>query len=154
MPAARLDRGSDTAGGGLQVAKSSRGLGLGDLDNDGDLDILVTNYEGETNELYRNEGYFRFTPMGASMGLAAVSRPLVGWGTGLVDLDHDGRNLEQGVGRGVESAGLDVDDHRQEAAEAVAHRGQRGAHAGASVRNVHSSVSPAQIGTTSDGPKG
>ena len=32
-----------------------------------------------------------FTPMGMTLGLGAVSRPLVGWGTGLIDFDGDGR---------------------------------------------------------------
>ena len=32
---------SDTAGGGLQVQKSSRGLAVGDLDDDGDLDLVL-----------------------------------------------------------------------------------------------------------------
>jgi enediyne biosynthesis protein E4 len=36
---------SDTAGGGLQVRKSSRGLAVGDLDDDGDLDVVVTNVD-------------------------------------------------------------------------------------------------------------
>jgi hypothetical protein len=36
---------SDIAGGGLQVQKSSRGLAVGDLDNDGDLDVVVTNMD-------------------------------------------------------------------------------------------------------------
>lgn len=36
---------SDTAGSGLQVARVSRGLAVGDLDNDGDLDAVVSNMD-------------------------------------------------------------------------------------------------------------
>jgi hypothetical protein len=44
-----------SAGPGFALAKVSRGLATGDIDNDGDLDLLVTN-NGETADLLRNDG--------------------------------------------------------------------------------------------------
>ncbi len=59
----------------------------GDYDNDGDLDVFVTNSGNQTNFLYRNEGNFNFTkitndPIVNEPGYNAVS----GWG----DYDNDG----------------------------------------------------------------
>ncbi len=72
------------------VATGSMGVAVGDLDGDGDLDLWVTNYEGEINEFYRNDGAMQFVPIGLASGLGAASRPLVGWGTVLVDGDGNG----------------------------------------------------------------
>jgi hypothetical protein len=43
------------AGPGFALTKVGRGLAAGDIDNDGDLDLLVTN-NGQTADLLRNEG--------------------------------------------------------------------------------------------------
>lgn len=44
---------SDRAGGGMQLARVGRGLAVGDLDNDGDLDIVVNNID-DTPTLLEN----------------------------------------------------------------------------------------------------
>jgi hypothetical protein len=44
-----------SAGPGFALEKVGRGLAAGDVDNDGDLDLLVTN-NGQTADLLRNDG--------------------------------------------------------------------------------------------------
>jgi len=44
-----------SAGPGLALMKVSRGLAVADIDNDGDVDLLVTN-SGQTADLLRNDG--------------------------------------------------------------------------------------------------
>jgi hypothetical protein len=44
-----------SAGPGFALEKVSRGLAAGDIDNDGDLDLLVTN-NGQSADLIRNDG--------------------------------------------------------------------------------------------------
>jgi hypothetical protein len=46
---------SDRLGPDFQLAKVSRGAAIGDVDNDGDLDILVNN-NGQAPQLLRNDG--------------------------------------------------------------------------------------------------
>jgi hypothetical protein len=56
--AGRLTEIGRTSGPGFAPAKVSRGLAAGDIDNDGDLDLLVTN-NGQTVDLLRNDGVKR-----------------------------------------------------------------------------------------------
>ena len=59
---------------------------VGDYDNDGDLDVLLSGYSGSANvsRVYRNDGNLTFTNSGASLSGAFGSA--VAWG----DYDNDG----------------------------------------------------------------
>jgi hypothetical protein len=70
------------------AAEAGMGVSAVDIENDGDLDLFVTNLVKETNTLYLNEeGLFRDAT--AIAGLAASSLPFTGFGLGFADFDHD-----------------------------------------------------------------
>jgi hypothetical protein len=71
-------------------ALSGMGIAVGDIDNHGSEDILVTNLMGETNSLFRNEGNGFFHDATAEFGLAAPSLPYTGFGVSWLDYDNDG----------------------------------------------------------------
>ena len=65
------------------------GLGVGDFDTDGALDIFKTHFSGDTNVLYRNNGKGVFRDVTVRAGLGVETR-FVGWGAGIEDFDNDG----------------------------------------------------------------
>ncbi len=71
------------------AAEGSMGLDAQDIDGDGQPDLVVTNFELEDNDLYRNLGAGQFEHATAAFGLAGAGRAYVGFGTGLCDLDGD-----------------------------------------------------------------
>jgi hypothetical protein len=73
------------------LAQAGMGTDFGDYDNDGWLDIFVTNFSHETNTLYRNDGNGFFTDATYRAGLAEPSFIMLGFGTKFFDFDHDGR---------------------------------------------------------------
>ena len=68
------------------------GMGVhgGDYDNDGDLDLFVTNFSEDVNTLYRNDGDWLFADATSRAGLDGVVRPFLGFGTAFFDCDNDG----------------------------------------------------------------
>jgi hypothetical protein len=66
------------------------GIGIGDYDNDGRLDLYVTNFSDDYNTLYHNEGDGNFMEITFQLGLGEITIPFLGWGTGFFDYDNDG----------------------------------------------------------------
>jgi hypothetical protein len=81
---------SATGVDGHGATEASMGLAVGDVDGDLLPEILVTNFDGEANTLYRNLGGGRYRDWTAPAGLEGPSRMFVGFGTALADFDHDG----------------------------------------------------------------
>lgn len=72
------------------VALAGMGADTGDYDNDGHLDLFVTNFENETSSLYRGAGDGTFTDQSQRAGVTAATLPFLKWGGRFVDLDRDG----------------------------------------------------------------
>jgi hypothetical protein len=71
-------------------AKSGMGVDAGDVDDDGDEDIIVTNLTGEGHELYVNDGTATFVSAAARSGIGHRTLPYTGFGAGWFDMDNDG----------------------------------------------------------------
>jgi len=71
------------------TAKSGMGVDAVDVDDDGDLDLLVVNLDGESDSFFRNRGAF-FSDDTVSAGLRTPSRPFTRFGMALADFDNDG----------------------------------------------------------------
>ncbi len=69
--------------------QAGMGLGLGDFDTDGALDLLKTHFSEDTSILYRNIGRGGFEDVTTRAGLGVETR-YVGWGAGIQDFDNDG----------------------------------------------------------------
>jgi hypothetical protein len=69
--------------------QAGMGVSAADYDMDGYLDIVKTNFAGDTPSLYHNRGDGTFDDMTFQGGLGLTTRYL-GWGCGFFDMDNDG----------------------------------------------------------------
>jgi hypothetical protein len=82
-----LLRGIALSSDGREMA--GMGLGIGDYDCDGHLDVVRTHYMNQASGLYHNDGKGEFEDATSKAGLIHERR-FVSWGVGMLDLDNDG----------------------------------------------------------------
>ncbi len=70
--------------------QAGMGLGIGDYDNDGKLDVYITNFSDDSNTLYHNDGGGNFTDVTFQAGHGEPTIPFLGWGTNFLDFDNNG----------------------------------------------------------------
>ena len=69
---------------------ASMGIAVGDYLNNGWLDLYNAVFSDDYNPLYKNEGNANFSDVSFQAGIAEVTIPFLGWGTGFLDYDNDG----------------------------------------------------------------
>jgi hypothetical protein len=80
-------RGAALSDDGMEQA--GMGIGVGDYDLDGHLDLFKTHFADDANILYHNDGKGNFEDATGSSRVGVETR-YVCWGAGIVDLDNDG----------------------------------------------------------------
>ena len=69
--------------------QAGMGVGVGDSSHSGSMDILKTNFAGDTDSMYKNLGDGTFEDHTYESGLGVNTRYL-GWGVGFFDFNNDG----------------------------------------------------------------
>ena len=85
------------------MPEASMGIAIGDVNNDGLLDLLCTHLRNESNTLYLNDGPgIGFSDRTPAAHLVLPSLPWTGFGVAFLDVDHDGL-LDLAVANGAVS---------------------------------------------------
>jgi hypothetical protein len=71
-------------------AQASMGIGVGDYNRDGKLDLFITTFSDDYKTLYRNDGGANFSDVSFRAGLGNPTIPFLAWGCGFLDFDNDG----------------------------------------------------------------
>jgi hypothetical protein len=68
--------------------QAGMGVSAADYNSDGNLDVVKTNFAGDTPSLFRNTGKMTFEDATYAAGLGVNTR-FLGWGVGFFDFDND-----------------------------------------------------------------
>ncbi|HWQ35405.1 MAG TPA: CRTAC1 family protein [Blastocatellia bacterium] len=76
-----------TADGGTMAAMC---ISHGDYDNDGQLDLYISDFQAVPNRVFRNDGKGFFDEVSDAVGIAEPTRSVLSFGGGFFDYDNDG----------------------------------------------------------------
>jgi enediyne biosynthesis protein E4 len=76
-----------SASGGLMAAMC---ISLGDYDNDGSLDLYVSDFQGSSDHLWHNDGKGNFDEVSDEAGITGPTHNVLSFGGGFFDYDNDG----------------------------------------------------------------
>ncbi|MGH9402675.1 MAG: CRTAC1 family protein [Terriglobia bacterium] len=70
--------------------QSNMGLAVGDIDNDGWMDLFITTFADDNFTLFHNTGRGVFDDISYPSGIATPTIPYLGWSTFFMDFNNDG----------------------------------------------------------------
>jgi hypothetical protein len=70
--------------------QSHMGLAIGDIDNDGWMDLFITTYADDNFTLFHNAGRGVFDDISYPSGIAVPTIPFLGWSVFFMDFNNDG----------------------------------------------------------------
>lgn len=70
--------------------QAGMGIDIGDYDNDGNLDLVLTTFSDDYKTLFHNDGTGHFEDVSFQAGLVRPTWDLLSWGVQFVDLNNDG----------------------------------------------------------------
>jgi len=89
--------------------QASMGIGVGDYNRDGKVDLITTTFSDDYKTLYRNDGGGNFSDVTYQTGLGDPTIPFLAWGTAFLDFDNDGL-LDIFIANGHVYPGVDAQD--------------------------------------------
>ncbi len=76
-----------SASGSLMAAMC---ISLGDYDNDGWLDLYISDFQGSSDHLWHNDGKGNFDEVSDEAGITGATHNVLSFGGGFIDYDNDG----------------------------------------------------------------